>query len=58
MRGYNAYLIGPDGHIIRRIELICPDDQAAKAEAKKLVDGHDVELWEGARMIGTFLRQQ
>jgi hypothetical protein len=58
MQDYSAYLIGADGHIIRRIELICTDDEAAKAEAKKLADGHDIELWQGARMIGTFTRKQ
>jgi hypothetical protein len=43
---------------IRRIELICTDDEAAKAEAKELAHGHDIELWQGARMIETFTRKQ
>ena len=42
MPEYRAYMIGPDGHIIKRIELVC-DDEAAKQQAKALVDGHDVE---------------
>ena len=58
MQEYNAYFIGADGHFIRRVELNCTDDEAAKAEAKKLADGHDIELWQGARMIGTFTREQ
>ena len=57
MQGYNAYLIGADGHIIRRVELNCADDEAAKAQAKKLADDHDIELWQGTRMIGTFTRE-
>ena len=36
------------------IEFICANDEDAKAHAKQLVDGHAVELWEEARMIGTF----
>jgi hypothetical protein len=58
MQGYSAYVIDPDGHIIRRIELNCTDDEAAKAEAQKLADGHDIELWQGARMIATFTHKQ
>jgi hypothetical protein len=58
MQGYSAYLIGPDGHIIRRIELICADDEAAKAEARKLADGHDIEVWQLGRMIATFTHKQ
>jgi len=57
MQEYNAYFIGADGHFIRRVELNCTDDEAAKAEAKKLADGHDIELWQGARIIGTFTRE-
>jgi len=58
MQGYNAYLIGADGHIIRRVELICADDDSAKAEASKLADGYDVELWQGNRMIGVLTRNE
>ena len=58
MQGYNAFLIGADGHVIRRIELVCTDDDAAKAEASKLAEGHDVELWQGNRMIGVLARKQ
>lgn len=47
-------MIGPDGHIVNRIELACDDDETAKARAKKLVDGHDVELWDGATKIAEF----
>jgi hypothetical protein len=52
MQGYRAYLIGPDGHIVKRVELVCADDEAAKEQAK--VDGYDVELWQEARRITEF----
>lgn len=48
---YRAYLIGSDGHIQGYEPLICPDDDAAIAAAKRLVDSHDVELWEGTRKV-------
>jgi hypothetical protein len=57
MSDFRAYVIGRDGHIIERIELDhCPDEREAKEKAKQLVDGHDVELWELARLIERFPR--
>jgi hypothetical protein len=53
-RAYRAYLIGSDGVIINRVDLECEDDETAKARAELLVDGHDVELWDGARKIADF----
>jgi hypothetical protein len=43
---YRAYLIGPDGHIQSRVDLVCEHEEAAKERAKQLVDGRDVELWQ------------
>jgi hypothetical protein len=56
MADYRAYLVGTDGRFIRAIELLCPDDNTAKEYAKNLVDGHDVELWQGKRRLATFER--
>ena len=52
--GYYAYVMGRDGHIQNRIAILCHDDEEAKRLAKQLVDGHDVELWQGTRMVATF----
>jgi hypothetical protein len=54
MQEYHAYVIGPDGHILQRIDLLCANDDAAKERASALVDGHDVELWQGERQVETF----
>jgi hypothetical protein len=35
-----------------------PDDAAAIASAKQLVDGHDVELWQRDRKIAKFEQKQ
>ena len=48
---YRAYLIGPDGRIQRCIELVCGCEDAARARAEQLVDGHDIELWSGERFV-------
>ena len=42
---YRVYTLGEDGHIFRRTEISCPDDQAALERAKNIADGHAVELW-------------
>jgi hypothetical protein len=54
---YRAYILGQDGHIQKRIDLFCEDDDAAKERVEALVDGHDVELWQSSRRIATFTRK-
>lgn len=51
-RNYHAYLVGSANHIELVRNLYCADDAAAVSEAARLVDGHDVELWEGHRRVG------
>jgi hypothetical protein len=48
---YRAYLVDKDGHFIRFEPLVCPGDAEATEKAERLVDGHDVELWSGDRMV-------
>jgi hypothetical protein len=55
---YRAYLLKEDGHIIHRLDLLCPDDETAKVRAEQLVDGHDVELWQCDRRIATFKQKK
>lgn len=54
MGGYYAYIIGDDGHITGRVQVIAPDDTEAKRLAKRLVDSHAVELWQESRMVERF----
>jgi hypothetical protein len=54
MRDYRAYVIGPDGRIMRRFDFLCQDDEAAKDRAKQLMVGHDIELWHHDRKIAEF----
>jgi hypothetical protein len=51
---YEAYIIGPDGHITTRIDLHCADEERAKESAQQLVGGQAVELWQQERKIATF----
>jgi hypothetical protein len=50
---YRAYILSRDGHIQSYEPMVCSDDGAAIAVAERLVDGHDVELWQGARKVTT-----
>jgi hypothetical protein len=54
MADYRAYIIGADGHFIRAVEFVCPDDDTAKEYARRLVDDYDIELWQGDRHIANF----
>jgi hypothetical protein len=58
MAEYRAYFVGLDGHFIRYEPLVCDDDPEAITNAESLVDGHDVELWCGERMVVLLKRTQ
>jgi hypothetical protein len=51
MAEYRAYTVGIDGHFVGFEALVCADDVEAINEAKRLVDGHDIELWSGVRLV-------
>ena len=48
---YRAYSVDHDGHFVGFEALICTDDAEAIEKAKRLVDGHDIELWSGDRFV-------
>jgi hypothetical protein len=58
MKGFYAYIIGPDGHVINRVNLAFEKQEDAEERAKALVDGHDVELWQLDRKLATFQHKQ
>ena len=54
MPDYRAYILGREGHRFLRVTEFSSDhvdDATALCAAKKLVDGQDVELWDGGRLI-------
>ena len=51
MGEYRAYTVGRDGHFIGFEPMVCSDDTEAIEVAERLVDGHDVELWSGDRLV-------
>jgi hypothetical protein len=54
MPDYRAYILGRPGHRFLKVTEFSgdhADDAAALREAKKLIDGYDVELWDGGRLV-------
>ena len=51
MAEYRAYAVGHDEHFIGFERLVCADDAEAIGKAKRLVDGHDIELWNGDQLV-------
>jgi hypothetical protein len=48
---YRVYQVGLDGHFIDFHALTCEDDREAIEQARRLIDGYDVELWSGKRFV-------
>ena len=54
MPDYRAYILGGEGHRFLRVAEFSrdhADDATALCAAKKLIDGHDVEVWDGGRLV-------
>jgi hypothetical protein len=51
MPEYRAYTVGGDGHFIGFEPLVCANDIEANEKAQRLVNGHDIELWSGPRLV-------
>lgn len=52
MPAYRFYTIGPSGHICAPPAIFeCPGDMSAIKEARKSLDGHDIEVWQGRRIV-------
>ena len=54
MEEYKAYLLGPDGRVASRVDLVCENEEAAREHAQKLAQDCVVELWQGATRIAGF----
>jgi hypothetical protein len=51
MSDYRAFYVGAHGNFEESKALDCDNDRAALASAKKLLDGKDIEVWDGVRKI-------
>ena len=54
MSDYRIYVIGTDGRFVKAVPLDCPNDDTAIESARRLVNGHDIELWQSGRKVAYF----
>ena len=54
MMAYRAYIVGAHSRPIGVVNMDCGDDDSAIASARRLVDSHDVELWQMDRPVARF----
>jgi hypothetical protein len=55
---YRAYFVGSEGHFVRFVRLSCSDDAEAIEQARRLIEGQDIELWSGERFIVRLRQKQ
>ena len=53
MPDYRAYVVGNNGHVLKRYDFQSPDDAAALEHARQHVTDKDVEVWQLDRAVGT-----
>jgi hypothetical protein len=52
MPAYRLYTLTPDKHIQAPPEVVeCADDEAAIEQAKQILDGHTIEVWQKDRRV-------
>ena len=54
MTVYRAHIVGLHDRSIGVVQLDCTDDESAIKSARRLVDSHDVELWQMDRPVARF----
>jgi hypothetical protein len=48
------YVLDQDGRIELRVDLFCSGVEAARERVRQIVNGRDVQLWQGVHPIETF----
>ena len=48
---YRVFSVDVDGHRAGIAEMACRDDGEAVAKAKRLIDDHDLEVWNRDRFV-------
>lgn len=51
---YKVFVVDSSRRVICAAKLDCIDERAARHRAEQMCGEHDVELWEGARLVVTF----
>lgn len=52
MTAYRLYQLRPDGRIEAPADIIeCDSDEEVIAQARAMINGRDIEIWDGARVV-------
>lgn len=51
---YKVFVVDSSRRVICVAKLDCIDEQAARRRAEQMYGEHDVELWEGNRLVAVF----
>jgi hypothetical protein len=51
MHTYRAFILDENGQVQKAIILDSTEDAEAIETGKRLLDGHDIEVWEGERVV-------
>jgi hypothetical protein len=52
MPDYRLYTVDKGGHVMEAPQVVtCPSDEEAVAKARSMVNGLDLEVWDGARVV-------
>lgn len=51
---YKVFVVDSSRQVICAAKLDCIDEQAARRRAEQMYGEHDVELWEGDRLVAIF----
>lgn len=51
---YKVFVVDSSRRVICAAKLDCVDEQAARRRAEQMYSEHDVELWEGDRLVALF----
>jgi hypothetical protein len=52
MPDYRIYLVTEDNHIASApVKIACDNDLSAIRQSQKLLDRHDIQLWQGRRLV-------
>jgi hypothetical protein len=57
MPDFRVYFIGEDGHFVGVEQLLNVAEAEALEKARQLLDGHDVEVWQGERQVAVLSKK-
>ena len=54
MAFYNLFFIDPRGAVLHRLTVRGENDEAVLDRVAQHDDGHDIEIWDGERLVAIF----